>query len=188
MPLTWGGRIRTVDDMRERISRGADKITINSQAVRTPPSSRTARGCSVARPSSSASTCGGTKMAGPKFISTAAATPTGLGPGCLGEAACEKAGAGEILLQVDTARWRGRGLRLRVDPSASASALTIPLIACSGVGRFEHYAPGIEAGASAVAAANLWHFKGTLADRLGKKALGKGGGSSGRDEGALRIL
>ena len=36
MPLTWGGRIRTVNDMREHISRGADKITINSQAVRTP--------------------------------------------------------------------------------------------------------------------------------------------------------
>jgi imidazole glycerol-phosphate synthase subunit HisF len=48
------------------------------------------------------------------------------------------------------------------------------VIACSGVGRFEDYAAGIQAGASAVAAANLWHFK-ELADRLGKKALAKAG-------------
>src|SRR5262245_20345282 len=36
MPLTWGGHIQTVEDMRERISRGADKITLNTAAVRTP--------------------------------------------------------------------------------------------------------------------------------------------------------
>ena len=36
MPLTWGGRIKSVDDMRARISRGADKITINTSAFRTP--------------------------------------------------------------------------------------------------------------------------------------------------------
>jgi cyclase len=42
------------------------------------------------------------------------------------------------------------------------------------VGRFEDYAKGIEAGASAVAAANLWHFK-ELADRQGKRALAKAG-------------
>src|SRR5690606_20945934 len=36
MPLTWGGRIRSVEAMRERIRRGADKVAINSQAIRTP--------------------------------------------------------------------------------------------------------------------------------------------------------
>src|SRR5262249_29539885 len=36
MPLTWGGRIRSVEDMRERFIRGADKITINTEAIRTP--------------------------------------------------------------------------------------------------------------------------------------------------------
>ena len=36
VPLTWGGRIRTIEDMRDRFSLGADKITINSQALRTP--------------------------------------------------------------------------------------------------------------------------------------------------------
>ena len=36
MPLTWGGRISNIGDIRERISRGADKVTLNSAAMRTP--------------------------------------------------------------------------------------------------------------------------------------------------------
>jgi hypothetical protein len=54
-----------------------------------------------------------------------------------------------------------------------SSATTIPVIACGGVGRFEDYAEGIRAGASAAAAANLWHFK-ELSDRAGKRADGEG--------------
>ena len=49
-----------------------------------------------------------------------------------------------------------------------ASATSIPIIACSGVGQYEQYAAGIRAGASAVAAANIWHFK-ELSDRGGKR-------------------
>ena len=50
-----------------------------------------------------------------------------------------------------------------------ASNVNIPVIACGGVGSFEHYADGIEAGATAVAAANIWHFK-EMADRHAKRA------------------
>jgi cyclase len=50
----------------------------------------------------------------------------------------------------------------------------VPVIACGGVGVFEHYAAGIQAGASAVAAANIWHFK-ELSDRGGKRALARAG-------------
>ena len=53
-------------------------------------------------------------------------------------------------------------------------AIQIPLIACSGVGRFEDYAAGIKAGASAAAAANIWHFK-ELTDRQGKRAMARAG-------------
>ena len=55
-----------------------------------------------------------------------------------------------------------------------SSSVRIPVVACSGAGKFQDYAKAIEAGASAVAAANLWHFK-EMADRLGKKALAKAG-------------
>jgi cyclase len=99
-------------------------------------------------------------------------TPTGLSPVAWAQE-CEKFGAGEILLQV--IERDGTGMGYDVDLiSAMSSALSIPLIACSGVGRFEDYAPAIKAGASAVAAANLWHFK-ELSDRGGKRALAKAG-------------
>ena len=65
-------------------------------------------------------------------------------------------------------------IRPRFDQQAFASAVTIPVIACSGVGRYEDYAKGVKAGASAVAAANIWHFK-ESADRGGKRALAKAG-------------
>ncbi|MEZ0257971.1 MAG: hypothetical protein ACAI37_22020, partial [Chthoniobacter sp.] len=58
--------------------------------------------------------------------------------------------------------------------SPSYSQASGPVIACSGVGRYEHYVDAIRAGASAVAAANIWHFK-ELSDRGGKRALAKGG-------------
>jgi imidazole glycerol-phosphate synthase subunit HisF len=172
MPLTWGGKIRTVEDMRERFRRGADKITLNSQAVRTPTL-----------------ISDGARLFGNQAIVVSmdvwryadgraevyidgGTTPTGLEPVAWAQQ-CEQLGAGEILLQVIQRDGTGEGYDLDLIRSLS-DALTIPLIACSGVGRFEDYAAGILAGASAVAAANLWHFK-ELADRLGKKALAKAG-------------
>ncbi|MGH3026496.1 MAG: HisA/HisF-related TIM barrel protein, partial [Gaiellaceae bacterium] len=99
-------------------------------------------------------------------------TPTGLAPEELARKA-ETLGAGEILLQsIDrdgAATGYDTDLIARV-----ADATSIPVVACSGVGRFEDYTAGIEAGASAVAAANIWHFK-ELADRQGKRALAKAG-------------
>jgi imidazole glycerol-phosphate synthase subunit HisF len=172
MPLTWGGRIRTVEDMRERFRRGADKITLNSQAVRTPTL-----------------ITDGARLFGNQAMVVSldvwrhedgraevyidgGRTPTGLEP-LTWARQCEQLGAGEILLQVIQRDGVGEGYDLELIRSLS-DALTIPLIACSGVGRFEDYAAGIAAGASAVAAANLWHFK-ELADRQGKKALAKAG-------------
>lgn len=172
MPLTWGGRIRSVEDMRERFRRGADKITLNSEAVRTP-----------------ALVTEGARLFGSQAIVVSidvwrseegrtevyidgGTTATGHDPLAWAKE-CERIGAGEILLQVIQRDGTGQGYDLELIRALSAE-LTIPLIACSGVGRFEDYAPGIEAGASAVAAANLWHFK-ELADRLGKKALAKAG-------------
>jgi cyclase len=172
MPLTWGGRIRTVADMRERFSRGADKITVNSQAVRTPSLiTEGARlfGCQAIVVSIDV----GTNPQGCRevFID-GGRTATGLEPVAWARQ-CEALGAGELLLQVLERDGAGIGYDVELIRELSG-AVGIPLIACSGVGRFEDYAAGIQAGASAVAAANLWHFK-ELADRLGKKALAKAG-------------
>lgn len=172
MPLTWGGRIRTVGDMRERFRRGADKITLNSQAVRT-PGIITEAARLFGNQAIVASIDVWQHEDGRKEVYIdGGSTATGLDPVSWARE-CEKLGAGEILVQVIQRDGAGNGYDVDLIRNMS-TAVGIPLIACSGVGRFEHYAAGIAAGASAVAAANLWHFK-EHADRLGKKALAKAG-------------
>jgi imidazole glycerol-phosphate synthase subunit HisF len=83
------------------------------------------------------------------------------------------AGAGEILVQSIDRDGRGEGYDLEL-VEAVACAASVPVICCGGVGSYEHYAEGIRAGASAAAAANIWHFK-ELSDRNGKRALAKAG-------------
>ena len=51
-----------------------------------------------------------------------------------------------------------------------AAASRVPVVALGGVGRYEHYVEGARAGASALAAANIFHFK-ELSDRNGKRTL-----------------
>lgn len=172
MPLTWGGRIRNLEDMRQRISRGADKITLNRAAVTTPElitqgakvfgSQAIVVSIDVLR-----HTDGHTEV----FVD-GGRVPTGKRPQDLAREV-EERGAGEILLQSIDRDGTGVGYDLDLIHEV-ASATTIPIIACSGVGRYEHYADGIRAGASAVAAANIWHFK-ELSDRGGKRALAKAG-------------
>ena len=172
MPLTWGGKIRTVEDMRERFSRGADKISLNSGAVRTPDLVTQGAKTFGSQAIVASIDVGMNRQGQPEVFVDGGTTATGLNPLHWAKE-CEALGAGEILLQVIERDGVGNGYDTELIRLLS-HAVSIPLIACSGVGRFEDYAPGIAAGASAVAAANLWHFK-ELADRLGKKALAKAG-------------
>lgn len=172
MPLTWGGRIRTIEDMHQCFSRGADKIAINTAAFRTPElinQSATLFGnqaivvsIDVLRHSD-----GRTEV-----IVDGGRTPTGLKPEHWAREV-EQRGAGEILLQSIDRDGTGRGYDLDLIQVVS-STTSIPVVACGGVGRYEDYANGISAGASAVAAANIWHFK-EMSDRGGKRALARAG-------------
>jgi cyclase len=170
MPLTWGGRIRSLDDVRARIARGADKVTLNTALIESPDlitqaarrfgSQAIVVSIDALRHSDGRYEC---------FVGNGV-TPTGLTPTELARRA-EDLGAGEVLVQSIDRDGTGRGYDLQLINDV-ASATRVPVIACSGVGRFEHYADGIRAGASAVAAANIWHFK-ELADLAGKRALRK---------------
>lgn len=171
MPLTCGGRIRNLHDMRERFVRGADKVVINSQAVRTPSLIEEASatfgrqaivlGMDVKRHAG----CDRVWIGGGQEV-------TDWDPVDWAREA-EARGVGEILLQ--RIERDGTGVGYDADLIRSISdAVTIPVIACSGVGRFEDYPVGVHAGASAVAAANIWHFK-ELSDRQGKRALVEAG-------------
>ena len=170
IPLTWGGNIRTLDDMRQRFNKGADKITLNTAAVQNPDLvTQGARmfgnqaiviSIDVLRHPS-----GKTEV----FINGGRES-TDMKPEDWARQV-EELGAGEILLQSIDRDGTGRGYDIDTIRSV-ASAVTIPVIACSGVGRYEQYKDGIRAGASAVAAANIWHFK-ELSDRNGKRAMAK---------------
>ncbi|HSI10803.1 MAG TPA: imidazole glycerol phosphate synthase cyclase subunit [Chthoniobacter sp.] len=172
MPLTWGGRIRHLDDMRARISRGADKITLNTAAVQNPElitqGARVFGNQAMVLSIDSRRHDSGRREV---FIE-GGRTGTGLEPAAWAREA-ERLGAGEILLQSLDRDGTGEGYDLELIREVVA-ATTVPVIACSGVGRYEHYVDAIRAGASAVAAANIWHFK-ELSDRGGKRALAKGG-------------
>jgi cyclase len=172
MPLTWGGRIRSVEDMRARISRGADKITLNTAAVRTPDlitaGAKVFGSQAIVLSIDSKRHPDGSR----EVFVDGGRTGTGLRPDDWA-AEAERLGAGEILLQSIDRDGTGEGYDLELIESV-ASRTGIPVIACSGVGRYEDYAAGIRAGASAVAAANIWHFK-ELSDRGGKRALARAG-------------
>ena len=172
MPLTWGGGIRSLEDMHQRFERGADKITLNTAAFDRPEliteaaqafgSQAVVVSIDVWKPGP-----------GPGVVYVEGGTrATGWSPADWARE-CEHRGAGEILLQTIQRDGTASGYDIE-SIGAVAGAVSVPVIACSGVGRFEDYAAGIAAGASAVAAANLWHFK-ELADRMGKKALAKAG-------------
>lgn len=172
MPLTWGGRIRSVDDMRARFSRGADKITINSGAIENPgliTAGAQLFGSQAIVVSIDAKKHGRGEY---EVFGNCGRTATGMSVTDW-VAKVEKLGAGEIFLQSVDEDGMAEGYDCELIRSV-CKQVDIPVICCSGVGQFEDYAEGVEAGASAVAAANLWHFK-ELADRSGKRALAKAG-------------
>lgn len=172
IPLTWGGRIHSVKDMRQRFSLGADKITMNTAAVRIPE--LIGKGAKVF--GSQAMVISIDVLRHPdgetEVFIEGGRTPTGMKPDEWARQV-EDRGGGEILLQSIDRDGTGRGYDIELIHAVS-SAVKIPVIACSGVGIFDHYADGVRAGASAVAAANIWHFK-ELTDRAGKRALARAG-------------
>ncbi|MDD3905556.1 MAG: imidazole glycerol phosphate synthase cyclase subunit [Candidatus Omnitrophica bacterium] len=172
MPLTWGGRIRTIDDMRQRFLRGADKITINTAAVETPELITQA---AKIFGSQAVVVCIDAKRyegGSPEVFIDGGRTATGMSPEGWAKKA-EGFGAGEILLQSIDRDGMGNGYDLGMIRSVS-EAVSIPVIALGGIGAYGQYADGIKAGASAAAAANIWHFK-ELSDMGGKRALSKSG-------------
>ena len=172
MPLTWGGRIRTLEDMRERFLRGADKITINSMAYSNPEliTEGTRRfGAQAIVVSIDIRREGLTK---PEVFVSCGQKSTGLDPVEYAKRV-EDAGAGEILLQNIDKDGMAEGYDLELIRQV-ADSVSIPVIANGGAGNYEHYVDAVRAGASAVAAANLFHFK-ELSDRAGKLAMARAG-------------
>ena len=156
MPLTFGGRVRSLSDIEARLAAGADKVTLNTAAFEDPDlltqaAQRFGSQCVVAS-IDAAKTADGWEVrveGGRK--------ETGRDPADWARETARR-GAGEILLNSIDRDGSGQGYDLELIRRVAA-AVEIPVVACGGVGRYEHFAPAIlDAGAAAAAAANIFHF------------------------------
>jgi cyclase len=173
MPLTVGGGVRTLDDIRALLLAGADKVSINSAAVANrqfvkEAAEKFGSQCIVvaidAKEVSPGKfeifTHGGRKETGIDAVQYAKEV-TALG-------------AGEILLTSMDRDGTGKGFNIPLT-RAIANAVSIPVIASGGVGNLDHMVEGIRDGhATAVLAASIFHF-GTYTISQAKQAMADAG-------------
>jgi imidazole glycerol-phosphate synthase subunit HisF len=156
IPLTVGGGVRSVEDVRRLLNAGADKVSINTAAVQNPALVREASevvGCQCIVVAIDAKKTGSSW----EVFTHGGRKPTGLD--ALDWARrMEVAGAGEILLTSMDRDGTRDGFDLALT-RAVAEAVGVPVIASGGVGKLEHMAEGvIEGRADAVLAASVFHF------------------------------
>ncbi|HEY7655193.1 MAG TPA: imidazole glycerol phosphate synthase subunit HisF [Methylomirabilota bacterium] len=157
MPLTVGGGVRTLQDIRTLLRAGADKVSLNTAALERPALIEEAAHAfgsqcivvAIDAKSRSATrwevfTHGGRRPAGRDAVEWAREAT--------------KLGAGEILLTSMDRDGTGTGYDLALT-RAVADAVSVPVIASGGVGTLEHLREGVvEGGADAVLVASLFHF------------------------------
>lgn len=156
IPLTVGGGVRKVEDVRRLLNAGADKVSINTAAVQRPELVSEASGivgaqCIVVAidakrngPGWEVYTHGGRRATGLDVVQWATRM--------------QAAGAGEILLTSMDRDGTRDGFDVELTRAVS-EAVTVPVIASGGAGNLEHLAQGVLAGkADAVLAASIFHF------------------------------
>lgn len=157
MPLTFGGRIRTLGDIEARLAAGADKVSLNTALFDDPELlTRAARRfgsqCMVASIDVHLRGAGGYEV-----FTDGGRRATSRDPVEVARHV-ESLGAGEILLNSIDRDGAGKGYDIELIRQVAA-AVAIPVVALGGAGTYEHFAPAIlEGGASAAAAANIFHF------------------------------
>jgi cyclase len=173
MPLTVGGGVRGVDDIRKLLLAGADKASINTAAVQRPEFVREAAEkfgsqCVVVAIDA--------KRAGPgrfEVFTHGGRAPTGL-EAVAWARRMAASGAGEILLTSMDRDGTKAGFDIELT-RAVADAVPVPVIASGGVGTLDHLVAGAKDGhASAVLAASIFHF-GTHTIREAKRHLAAAG-------------
>jgi cyclase len=173
IPFTVGGGLRSVEDAGRALRAGADKIAVNTRAVRDPDLVRRLADsfgsqCVVAAvdvrrrvgTDKTNGTDAGADPTGPTWqvYITGGREPTELsGIEWIGR--LEELGAGEILLTSMDRDGTRQGYDLELLRAASAR-VRIPVIASGGAGSLEHLAEGLEAGAHGVLAASIFHYQG----------------------------
>jgi len=177
MPLTVGGGVRTVDDVRTLLHAGADKVSINTAAVNRrafvgEAAEKFGEQCIVVAIDAK-------KVSAPgeadrwEIFTHGGRKPTGLDAIQYAREVVDL-GAGEILLTSMDRDGTGLGFDCALT-RAVADAVHVPVIASGGVGTLDHLVDGIrDGGASAVLAASIFHF-GTFTIGQAKERLAEAG-------------
>jgi imidazole glycerol-phosphate synthase subunit HisF len=173
MPLTVGGGVRVLEDIRQLLLAGADKVSINTEAVRRPEfveevAQKFGSQCIVVAIDAKQVTPGhfeifthgGRNATGIDAVAWARKMAT--------------LGAGEILLTSMDRDGTKRGVDLELTRAVS-EAVSVPVIASGGIGELEHFTQAVKQGkASAVLAASVFHY-GIFTIAQVKEALKAGG-------------
>lgn len=165
VPLTVGGGIRTIDDFRDTLRAGADKVSVNSAAVKNPQLIKEAAdifGCQCVVVAIDAKKCDDGHYT---VVINGGRIDMGIDAVEWAKKA-EELGAGEILLtSMDTDGVKG-GFDLDM-LNAVCSVVKIPVIASGGCGKLEHFTEVFEkTNASAALAASLFHYKELTVDEV----------------------
>jgi len=156
IPFTVGGGVKKTEDVRNLLLSGADKVTINSAAVKNPElvqeaSKKFGNQCIVVAIDA--------KKNGKNYEIFINGGRVATGIDALDWAKkMQYLGAGEILLTSMDRDGTKSGYDLEL-VNLISSNLNIPVIASGGVGNLEHLAEGVKAGADAILAASIFHFK-----------------------------
>ena len=159
IPLTVGGGVRKVEDVRRLLNAGADKVSINTSAVTNP---ELVRECADKFGSQAIVVAVDAKAVSPdndrwEVFTHGGRNPTGLDAVAWAQK-MQQLGAGEILLTSMDRDGTKIGFNLPLTRAVS-DAVSIPVIASGGVGNLQHLADGVLQGhADAVLAASIFHF------------------------------
>ena len=161
IPLTVGGGVRALEDIRNLLNAGADKVAINSAAVHNPEFVREAaerfgsQCIVVAIDAKKVSAESDTNRW--EIFTHGGRKPTGIDAVEFAKTVTEK-GAGEILLTSMDRDGTKQGFNIPLTRAIS-DAVSVPVIASGGVGTLDHLVDGVvQGGASAVLAASIFHF------------------------------
>lgn len=177
MPLTVGGGVRTVDDIRRLLLAGADKVSINTAAVKNPEFVREAatkfgNQCIVVAIDAKRVSADGEPDRW-EIFTHGGREATGIDAIAFARTVVAM-GAGEILLTSMDRDGTKQGFDLPLT-RAIADAVTVPVIASGGVGTLDHLVEGVRDGhATAVLAASIFHF-GTYTIRQAKQHMADAG-------------
>ena len=177
IPLTVGGGIRSVEDAGRLLDAGADKVAVNTAAVRNPSllgelAARFGRQCVVLALDAALTDPAGGTASGYEVVVRSGQERTGRDAVAWAVEAAER-GAGEILLT----SWDRDGTRSGYEvviTKAVADAVDVPVIASGGAATVQHLVQALRAGAEAVLAASIFHDGETTVDAVKQRLAAAG--------------